>query len=95
MNITNVTITKNATSKTEKGKYEIEYSILNGELARITATVYKPDKNENENGDYVGHISSEGGTISCSLLSDNEIYLHLKEFEGFVRQIQIDSEIEE
>jgi hypothetical protein len=88
MNITNITLTKQATAKTSNANYQLEYSTSNGSLTRVSASISEPDENQNEI--YLGNIFYENGAMNCSLQVNAKAARFFEDFEGFMTEIQAD-----
>lgn len=85
MVIINTSIIKNAEAKTSSANYQIEYSIINGALSRVHAAIYRNDIPENDISEtYIGSISYENETISCSLPVNSKATDFFVDFEGFL-----------
>lgn len=61
MNITNVTVTKIAEESTENADYQLEYSIVNGVLARVHASIRKKAPDGSDDAPQTGIIYMEQG----------------------------------
>jgi hypothetical protein len=90
MNITNITLTKQATAETGNARYQLEYSVSNGVLTRVSATISERDKNGNEV--YLGTIFSDNGAINCSLQASAKAARFFEDFEGFMEEIKAEAE---
>lgn len=90
MEITNVRIIKEAKAETSVARYTLEYIITNGLLERIVANVNKLMQDEDGNELYIGNITSENGTINCSLPASEQMALYFEDFEGFISIINAD-----
>lgn len=82
MNVTNITISKIAEDKTNNASYRLEYSIMDGVLGHVQASVSKPEGEE-----VIGSISYEYGNVTANLPFTSEIPLYLTDFYGYVKDI--------
>lgn len=88
MIITSTSIIKKGEVKTDKHSYQIEYSSTNGFLGRVYANVFEKETGGGEIDPYLGSISYENGTISCSLSATARMITHFEAFEGFLSEIK-------
>ena len=87
MEIKNIVITKNMTALTAHAYYQLETSVSNGVLSRISANVFTPASAEGQE-EYIGNISYENHNLSCSFLSPESISPYFEDFEGFMAEIK-------
>jgi hypothetical protein len=88
MNITNIIVTKQATAQTNNANYQLEYSVSNGILTRVSASISEWDKNRNEV--YLGNIFFDNGAINCTLQVNAKAARFFEDFEGFMTEIKAD-----
>jgi hypothetical protein len=88
MNITNTIITKQATAETVNARYSLEYSVSNGVLTRVSASISETGENQNEI--YLGNIFFDNGAINCSLQVHASAAKFFEDFETFLVQIKAD-----
>lgn len=67
MEIINTTITRTAEEITSNGTYTLDYTVLNGKLERIQASI-RSNKSEDNGNRYLGSIVYENGSINSNLL---------------------------
>lgn len=87
MEIKNIVVTKNMTALTANAYYQLETSMSNGILNRISANVFTPASAE-EQEEYIGNISYENYNLSCSFPSPESISPYFEDFEGFMAEIK-------
>ena len=87
MEIKSTTIVTTAEAKTDNAVYQIEYSIANGVLVRVYASMYE---NNSPGGSepYIGSISYENGTINCALPMSSKMTGYFEDFELFLEEIK-------
>lgn len=93
MEIKNIVVTKNMTALTANAYYQLETSVSNGILNRISANVLTPESIEGQE-EYLGNISYESHNLSCSFLSVENVSAYFKDFEGFMAEIDKEQEQE-
>lgn len=93
MEIKNIVVTKNMTALTANAYYQLETSVSNGILNRISANVLTPESVEGQE-EYLGNISYESHNLSCSFLSVENVSAYFKDFEGFMAEIGKEQEQE-
>lgn len=93
MEIKNIVITKNMTALTAHAYYQLETSMSNGILNRISANVLTSGSVEGQE-EYLGNISYENHNLSCSFLSVENVSVYFKDFEGFMAEIDKEQEQE-
>ena len=54
MQLTNVTVTKDLTATTEHGDYQIEYTVNNNELTKVSTSITA--KTPSQENNYIGNI---------------------------------------
>lgn len=87
MEIKNIVVTKNMTALTANAYYQLETSTSNGTLNRISANVFTPASAQGQE-EYLGNISYENRSLSCSFLSVEDVSAYFKDFEGFMAEIK-------
>lgn len=90
MDIENVTITKKATHKSKEAIYQLEYSINNGILSWIRATVNKIETDDYGNHVYIGSIHYENNMINCSLPAQSNVAAYFEDFKFIITSIEED-----
>ena len=90
MQITNTIITKQATAESSIAKYQFEYTISEGRLTRVFASIFALQPDENQSIAYIGNISCENGMVNCSLPQNAEVVSHLEDFQDSMTRIQAD-----
>lgn len=93
MEIKNIVVTKNMTALTANAYYQLETSVSNGILNRISANVLTPESIEGQE-EYLGNINYENHNLSCSFLSVENVSAYFKDFEGFMAEIDKEQEQE-
>lgn len=93
MEIKNIVVTKNMTALTANAYYQLETSVSNGILNRISANVLTPESVGGQE-EYLGNISYENHNLSCSFLSVENVSAYFKDFEGFMAEIGKEQEQE-
>ncbi len=93
MEIKNIVVTKNMTALTANAYYQLETSVSNGILNRISANVLTPASAQGQE-EYLGNISYENHNLSCSFLSVENISSYFKDFESFMAEIGKEQEQE-
>lgn len=88
MEITNTTLIRQATATTGNAKYQIEYSIENGKLSRVHASIYGLNPENEENEVNLGSISFDNGYTNCSISGDRGASMHFGDFEEFMVEIK-------
>ncbi|NDV80842.1 hypothetical protein [Bacteroides sp. 51] len=86
MNIKSITLVTTAEAVTSHGKYHIEYTLLNDVLERVHTAIYVNDADSGEM--YVGSISYENETLSCSLPVQSKVAGYFEDFDRFLEQIK-------
>lgn len=92
MNITNVTVTKIAEESTENADYQLEYSIVNGVLTRVHASIRKKDPDGSGNAPQTGIIYMEQGVVSCSIPEGEVLEPLFRDFDAMVGEIKKSNE---
>ena len=92
MNITNTIITRKGEAKTANARYQIEYSVVDGVLTRISASISEPAQEENTNEIYLGNIYWDNGNINCSFQMTAKAGKVFEDFENFLTEIQADAD---
>lgn len=92
MNITNVTVTKIAEESTENADYQLEYSIVNGVLTRVHASIRKKDPDGSGNAPQTGIIYMEQGVVSCSIPEGEALEPLFRDFDAMVGEIKKSNE---
>lgn len=87
MEIKNIVVTKNMTALTANAFYQLETSVTNGILNRISANVFTVASAEGPE-EYIGNISYESRNISCSFTSQESISSYFEDFEGFMAEVK-------
>lgn len=87
MEIKNIVITKNLTALTAHAYYQLETSVSNGILNRISANVFTTASAQGQE-EYIGNISYESHNLSCCFLSPESISPYFEDFEGFMAEIK-------
>lgn len=88
MNITNVTVTKVAEESTENADYQLEYSIVNGTLARVHASIRRKDTDGSGNTPQTGIIYMEQGAVSCNIPEGEPLAPLFEDFDAMVIEIR-------
>lgn len=90
MNITNTILTRTATEVTQNASYTLEYTVTNGSLDRIQATIEELSVNENTEQHFIGTIYLEHGNLSCNIPIANEMKTaaYFADFDAFVGMIR-------
>ncbi|WP_289764453.1 hypothetical protein [uncultured Duncaniella sp.] len=88
MNITNVTVINIAEENTENANYQLEYSIVNGVLSRIHASIRKKDADDSGNAQQIGVIYMEHSTISCNIPEGQVLAPLFQDFDIIVDKIR-------
>ena len=92
MNITNVTVTKIAEESTENADYQLEYSIVNGVLARVHASIRKKALDGSDDAPQTGIIYMEQGVVSCSIPDGEPLAPLFRDFDAMVGEIKKSNE---
>lgn len=90
MKIICITTTKTAQERTERAFYNLDFTMTDGALERVVATVYTPESRLDSDPApvFIGTITYENGQIFCSLPKDASIAGLMGDFENFMVQIQ-------
>lgn len=88
MNIVTTTITKTAVLETKNGELTFDYTIINGNLSRVQATVRDLKKNEFGEKPVLGYINCEHGNVTLNISESAKISLLLADFENALAQIR-------
>lgn len=88
MNIVNTTTTHTAIQLTANGEFSIDYTIVNGALSRVQATVKEKTAGESGEKMALGYINCEHGTVNCNFSETAKVALLLGDFERFREQIR-------
>ena len=90
MKIIRITTTKTAQERTERAFYNLDFTMTDGALERVVATVYTPESRLDSDPApvFIGTITYENGQIFCSLPKDASIAGLMGDFENFMVQIQ-------
>lgn len=88
MEIIKETITKSAISETNHARYSIDFSITDGNLTRVMASIYIKDKDNHENDICIGYISFENELINCSISNSVKPAIFFQDFDVFMKQIK-------
>lgn len=69
MKIIRITTTKTAQERTERAFYNLDFTMTDGALERVVATVYTPESRLDSDPApvFIGTITYENGQIFCSL----------------------------
>ena len=92
MDIIRITTTKTAQERNERALYNLDYTLTDGSLERIVATVYTPESRPDSDTApvFIGTITYENGQIYCSLPREAAIAGLMADFEAFLSRIQAD-----
>lgn len=92
MDIIRITTTKTAQERNERALYNLDYTLTDGSLERIVATVYTPESRpDNDTAPvFIGTITYENGQVFCSLPREAAIAELMADFEAFLSRIQAD-----
>lgn len=88
MNIVNTTTINTAIQVTANAEFMIDYTVTNGELSRVQATVREKTAGESAEKVALGYINCEHGTINCNFSENAKTSLLLADFERFMVQIR-------
>lgn len=88
MNIVNTTTTNTAIELTAHAEFTIDYTVTNGELSRVQATIKEKAAGESGEKMSLGYINCEHGTINCNFSDNAKTSLLLADFERFMAQIR-------
>ena len=90
MNIIRITTTKTAREKNEHALYNLDFTITDGVLERVLATIYDPSTNlESDVAPiFIGTITYENEQVFCSLPGRASIAELMADFEEFMNNIQ-------
>ena len=88
MNITSTTVTKLAKERTTNAYYELEYSVREGYLERVHASIYTLPQTEAEEKHLLGSITLENDNLHCSLPKDLPYSAIFVDFENFLTLIK-------
>lgn len=86
MQLTNVTVTKDLTATTEHGDYQIEYTVNNNELTKVSTSITA--KTPSQENNYIGNITYENGNITSNFMSTYTVINFFTDFESFMKEIQ-------
>lgn len=86
MEIKSILVTKSMTALTANAYYQLETSVSDGILNRVSANVLTP-ASAREQEEYLGNICYESNNLSCSFLSVENVSAYFKDFEGFVAEL--------
>lgn len=90
MEIVNVTTTKNAVSTTEIAKHNLEYSISNKQLIRVTDNMYGIKTAPEAEDVYLGQIVYDNEMISASFTGSSTASSLMADFESIMINIKKD-----
>lgn len=92
MDIIRITTTKTAQERNERALYNLDYTLTDGTLERIVATVYTPESRPDSDTApvFIGTITYENGQVFCSLPREAAIAELMADFESFLSRIQAD-----
>lgn len=85
MQLTNITITKTFIATTAYAAYQIEYTIANNTLTKVSTNIRNLVVN---NEDYIGYINYENGNITSNFISTYIVTDYFTDFEKFMQEIQ-------
>lgn len=90
MKVIRITTTKTAQERNENALYNLDYTITDGLLERVLATIYSPDSElESEEAPvFSGTITYENGQVFCALPGDASITDLMNDFGQFLTQIR-------
>lgn len=90
MKVIRTTTTKTAQERNENALFNLDYTITDGTLERVLATVYSPESElESEEAPvFLGTITYENGQVFCALPGDASITDLMNDFEQFLAQIK-------
>lgn len=88
MNIVNTTTTHTAIQITANGEFNIDYTIVNGALSRVQATIKEKEAGDSGEKMTLGYINYEHSTINCNFSEKSKVALLLGDFERFLEQIR-------
>lgn len=94
MNIVNTTTTNTAIQVTTHAEFSIDYTVTNGALSRVQATVKEKTAGESSEKMALGYINYEHGTINCNFSESVKVSLLIGDFERFLEQIRTSLEKE-
>lgn len=92
MDIIRITTTKTAQERTEHAFYNLDFTITDGALERVVATVYTPESRPDSDTHpvFIGTVTYENGQIFCALPKEASIAALMTDFERFMVRIQAD-----
>lgn len=92
MDIIRITTTKTAQERNGRALYNLDYTLTDGTLERIVATVYTPESRPDSDTApvFIGTITYENGQVFCSLPRAAAIAGLMADFESFLSRIPAD-----
>lgn len=87
MKINKVIMIKNAEETTQNALYQVEYTVTNGTLDRILATIM-----DKESLNYIGSISLENENVSCTIPYVENVPVYFDDFNRIVELIKTEEE---
>lgn len=96
MNIIRTTTTKTVQERNERALYNLDYTLTDGTLERVLATIYSPgsDLDSAAAPTFIGTITCENGQIFCSLPADAPVAGLMGDFADFLDRIKAMAEEE-
>ena len=96
MNIIRTTTTKTVQERNERALYNLDYTLTDGTLERVLATLYSPDSDLDSAAapTFIGTVTYENGQIFCSLPADAPIADLMGDFVDFLDRIKTMAEEE-
>ncbi len=90
MDIIRITTIKTAQERNDRAFYNMDFTVTDGMLERVVATVYTPGSRLDSDTApaFIGTITYENGQVFCSLPKEASIAGLMTDFEQFLSQIQ-------
>lgn len=89
MNILKTTITRTAEEKTANGHFKLDYTVSDGVLERISATIHKPGPQPGVSNEYLGTIIYEASAVNLNFINTGDEYsAFVEDFERLLGEIR-------
>ena len=86
MEITNTVTTKTARHVSDKGAYNIDYTITNGKLDRVQLNIFQMPEEDQEEV-YLGTVNYDSGNISCIIPWHEDAAHYFEMATAFIAEI--------
>lgn len=94
MEITSTIITRTACQESDRARFAIEYSTVDGRLQRIRMNILTPATEAEPEEKYLGNACFDGREFSCSIHFTEDIPYYIEKALECIRQIREETSAE-